>query len=81
VYHEPPLMGVPSFWAVRPIAPANTRARGLVVLNDHGVRPLAIAVIEQAVADLQSAIPENRRSAAAFIGRREDFDQFWCVCS
>jgi hypothetical protein len=25
------------------------------------------------------AIPEYRRSAAAFMARREDFDEFWCV--
>jgi hypothetical protein len=49
------------------------------MLSDDGVRRLAIAVLQQAVADLQSPIPEYRRSAAAFIGRREDFDQFWCA--
>jgi hypothetical protein len=55
------------------------RSRGLTVLNDDGVRRLAIAVLQQAVADLHSATPEYRRSAAAFIDRREDFDQFWCA--
>ncbi len=55
------------------------RSRGLMMLNDHGVRRLAAAVVQQAIADLQSPIPEHRRSAAAFIGRREDFDQFWCA--
>ena len=49
------------------------------VLNDDGVKRLAIAVLQQAIVDLQSAIPEHRRSAAAFIERREDFDQFWCA--
>jgi len=48
-------------------------------LNNHGVRRLAIAVLTQAVADLQGPIPEYRRSAEAFMARREDFDQFWCA--
>jgi len=52
---------------------------GLTVLNDHGVRCLVIAVLQLAVADLQSAIPECRRSAAAFMAPREDFDGFWCA--
>jgi hypothetical protein len=47
------------------------------VLNDHGVRRLAAAVLLQAVADLHSAIPEYRRSATAFV-EREDFDA-WCA--
>jgi hypothetical protein len=47
-------------------------------LNDHGVRRLAIAVLQQAVADLQGPIPEYRRSAAAFMARREDLE-FWCA--
>ena len=50
------------------------RPCGLTVLNDHGVWVLAVAVLQQAVADLHSAIPEYRRSAAAFIARREDFE-------
>jgi hypothetical protein len=33
------------------------------MLNDYGVRRLAIAVLQQAIADLQRAIPEYRRSA------------------
>jgi hypothetical protein len=50
------------------------------MLNDHGVLVLAVAVLQQALADLHSAIPEipvaaRRRSSA----RREDFDQFWCA--
>ena len=49
------------------------------MLNDDGVRRLVIAVLQQAVADLQSPIPEHRRRAATFIQRREDFDGFWCV--
>jgi hypothetical protein len=49
------------------------------MLGDHGVRRLAVAVLQQAVSDLQSAIPEYRRSAEAFMARREDFDQFWCA--
>jgi len=49
------------------------------MLNDNGVRRLAVAVLQLAVADLHSAIPEYRRSAAAFIERREDFDGFWCA--
>ena len=49
------------------------------MLNDDGVRRLAIAVLQQAVADLQSPIPEHRRRAATFIQRPEDFDGFWCV--
>ncbi len=48
------------------------------MLNDQGVRRLAAAVLRQAIADLQSPIPEYRRSAAAFIERREDFE-FWCA--
>jgi formylglycine-generating enzyme required for sulfatase activity len=40
------------------------------VLNDDGVRRLAVAVLTQAVADLQGPIPEYRRSAAAFMARR-----------
>lgn len=47
------------------------------MLSDDGVRRLAIAVLQLAVADLQSPIPEYRRSAAAFMAR-EDFD-CWCV--
>jgi len=49
------------------------------VLNEHGVRRLAVAVLQQAVADLQGPIPEYRRSAAAFMARREDFDECWCA--
>jgi hypothetical protein len=48
-------------------------------LDDAGIKRLAIAVIREAVADLQSSIPEYRRSAAAFLQRREDFDDFWCA--
>jgi hypothetical protein len=62
-------------------AELRVRARGArcgltPLLNDDGVRRLAIAVLQQAVADLQSAIPEYRRSAAAFMAWREDFDGF-----
>ena len=39
-------------------------------------RQLAIAVLQQAAADLRGPIPEYRRSAAAFMARREDFDEF-----
>jgi hypothetical protein len=49
------------------------------MLNDDGVRRLAIAVLQQTVTDLHGPIPEYRRSAAAFMERREDFDEFWCV--
>jgi hypothetical protein len=49
------------------------------MLNDHGVRRLAIAVLQQTVTDLQGPISGYRRSAAAFMARREDFDQFWCA--
>ena len=62
-------------------APANTLSAPTArpdVLNDHGVRRLAIAVLQQAVADLHSPIPEHRSSAAAFIERREDLE-FWCT--
>ena len=48
------------------------------MLNDHGVRRLAAAVLQQAIADLHSPIPEYRRSAVAFVERREDFE-FWCA--
>jgi hypothetical protein len=47
------------------------------VLNDHGVRRLAVAVLQQAISDLDCATPHDRLSAAAFIAR-EDFD-CWCV--
>jgi hypothetical protein len=53
--------------------------RGLIALDDDGVRRLAIAVLQQAVADLHCPIPDYRRSAAAFMARREDFDGFWCA--
>jgi hypothetical protein len=49
------------------------------MLNDDGVRRLAVAVLQQSVAELQGPIPEFRRCAAAFIERREDFDEFWCA--
>jgi hypothetical protein len=49
------------------------------LLNDDGVRRLAIAVLQQAVADLRGPTSGYRRSAAAFMARREDFDQFWCA--
>jgi len=49
------------------------------MLSDDGVRRLAIAVLQQTVADVHGSIPEDRRSAAAFIARREDFDEFWCA--
>ena len=48
------------------------------MLNDDGVRRLAAAVLQQAIADLQSPTPEYRRSAATFVERREDFE-FWCA--
>ena len=51
--------------------------RGLTVLNDDGVRRLAVAVLQQAISDLDSAADPDRRSAEAFIAR-EDFD-YWCV--
>jgi hypothetical protein len=66
----------------QPVTARETRARrpcGLTMLNDHGVRRLAIAVLTQAVADLQGPIPEYRRSAATFMARRDDFDEFWCA--
>ena len=49
------------------------------MLNDDGVRRLAIAVLQQTVTDLHGPIPEYRRCAAAFMARREDFDDFWCA--
>jgi hypothetical protein len=36
-------------------------------------------VLQQAVTDLQGPIPDYRRCAAAFMARREDFDDFWCA--
>ena len=48
----------------------------LETLNDDGVKRLAIAVIQQAISDLDVAGPD-RQSAEAFIAR-EDFD-CWCV--
>ena len=49
------------------------------MLNDDGVRRLAIAVLQQAVADLRGPISEYRRSATTFMARPEDFDDFWCA--
>ena len=49
------------------------------MLSDDGVRRLAIAVLQQAVADLHSGIPETAAAPRRFIGRREDVDQFWCA--
>jgi hypothetical protein len=49
------------------------------MLDDYGARRLALAVLQQAVADFQGPIPEYRRSAEAFMLRREDFDEFWCA--
>jgi hypothetical protein len=46
------------------------------MLHDDGVRRLAIAVLQQAVTDLRGPIPEYRRCAAAFMARREDFDEW-----
>ena len=43
------------------------------------MRRLAVAVLQLAVAGLQGPIPEYRRSAAAFMARRGDFDEFWCA--
>lgn len=62
---------------------ARVRARGprcglTPLLNDDGVRRLAIAVLQQAVAHLRGPISGYRRSAAAFMTRREDFE-FWCA--
>jgi hypothetical protein len=56
-----------------------TRRAGGVMVNHEGARRLAIAVLQQAVADFQSPIPEYRQSAAAFMERPEDFDRFWCA--
>jgi hypothetical protein len=61
---------------------ARVRARrpcGLTMLHNGGIRRLAIAVLQQSVAELQGPIPEFRRCAAAFMARREDFDEFWCA--
>jgi hypothetical protein len=49
------------------------------MLNDDGVRRLAIAVLQQTVTGLHGPIPDYRRCAAAFMARREDFDRFWCA--
>jgi hypothetical protein len=38
------------------------------MLHNDGIRRLAIAVLQQSVAELQGPIPEFRRCAAAFIG-------------
>jgi hypothetical protein len=46
------------------------------MLNHDGVRRLAIAVLQQAISDLDRAAVPDRRSAEAFIAR-EDFD-CWC---
>jgi hypothetical protein len=47
------------------------------MLDDYGVRRLAIAVLQQAISDLDYPSEPDRRSAEAFIAR-EDFDT-WCV--
>ena len=47
------------------------------MLNDHGVRLLAAAILLQAIADLDGPSESDRQSAAAFIAR-DDFDH-WCV--
>jgi hypothetical protein len=47
------------------------------MLNDDGASRLAIAVLQQAITDLDCASAPDRQSAAAFI-EREDFD-CWCV--
>ena len=46
------------------------------MLNDDAVRRLAVAVLQQAISDLDSAVDPDRRSAEAFI-ERDDFD-YWC---
>jgi hypothetical protein len=72
-------------WALLRVREQGVRTRrarrpcGLIMLHDDGVRRLAIAVLQQAVMDLQGPIPEYRRCAAAFMARREDFDEFWCA--
>jgi hypothetical protein len=47
------------------------------MLNDDGIKRLAIAVLQQAIRDLVCTSESDRRSAAAFVAR-EDFDS-WCV--
>jgi hypothetical protein len=61
------------------IAPANAKSARSDDANDDGVRRLPITVLQQTVTDLRGPIPEYRRCAAAFMARREDFDQFWCA--
>jgi hypothetical protein len=46
-------------------------------MNDDGIKQLAIAVLQQAIADLNCRSEADRRSAEAFVGR-EDFDS-WCI--
>jgi hypothetical protein len=45
--------------------------------DDGGIRRLAIAVLHQAILDLDCASTPDRRSAQAFI-ERDDFD-CWCA--
>lgn len=47
------------------------------MLNDDGVKRLAIAVLQQAMSDLDSGSAGDRESARAFIAR-DDFD-CWCI--
>jgi len=47
------------------------------VLNDDGIKRLAIAVLQQAISDLDCQCATYRRSAKHFIAR-QDFD-CWCV--
>jgi hypothetical protein len=47
------------------------------LLNESGVRELAIAVLQQAAADLRGTNAIKQRRAAAFVRRTKDFS-FWC---
>jgi hypothetical protein len=50
------------------------------MLNDDGVRRLAIAVLQQAVTDSCKARHLSTVAVLrAFMARREDFDEFWCA--
>jgi hypothetical protein len=47
------------------------------MLNDDGIKRLAIAVLQQTISNRECASEPDRRSAEAFI-EREDFD-WWCI--
>jgi hypothetical protein len=74
---DTPDLSVGRFYLCANRACEHEGARGLTMLNDDGVRRLAIAVLQQAISDLTCASETDRHSAKAFVDR-EDFDS-WCA--